>query len=252
MKRRVVADSVDEILVYGPPVTEPRYTLYPNNVGEVLASHTTSTECDCGAKPVPERGTVRTVVPLVAKLMFPLTVPAAAGVNTTATFTLCPASRLKGVVTPALKPVPATLSCVMVMAVPPVLVTLIVWLVVVFSARLPNPTLLGAAASDAGTGVGAGVGAGLIAEVVDPPPPHPLAMSANENRTNESEICRAEIMLFVKGSSSSRMSKCVSVLGLFGGKDGPESFHPRKSGPDKSLTVMSVTTSSLRQLPLKT
>jgi len=126
VKRRVVADTVGEIFVYGPPVTVLRYTLYPDSVGDVLASHPMSTECVSGAKPVPERGTMRTVVPLLMNVRLPLTVPAAEGVNTTGTFTLCPAFRLIGVVMPVLNPVPAILSCVMVMAVPPVLETEIV------------------------------------------------------------------------------------------------------------------------------
>jgi len=64
--------------------------------------------------------------------------------------------------------------------------------------------LLGVAESVAAvTGVGVGVGAGVVGELPDvfdpPPPPQPLAMSANKIRTSESVIAPREILLCAKG-----------------------------------------------------
>lgn len=115
--------------------------------------------------------------------------PAAPGVNTTVAVTLCPAPSVNGVVSPVLKPVPVTVSCVIVAEPVPLLAIVTALLEVVFNAEEPKARLAGVAVSIAlpgvcGTGVAVGVGegAGDVGEppldAVNPPlPPQPINIS---------------------------------------------------------------------------
>ena len=120
------------------------------------------------------------VVPLLTKVRLPFTVPAAPGLNTTGTFTLCAGFKLIGVVMPALNPEPAIVSCVIASATLPVLVIFVVCVVGVFSTWLPKPRLLGVAErlAEDGTGVGLGEGVGPgVPEADFAPPPQPIALT---------------------------------------------------------------------------
>lgn len=135
---------------------------------------------------MPLSGIDRRGTPLPSKEKLPESDPALLGVNTTLAVTLCPAPRVNGVVSPVLKPVPVTVSCVMVAEAVPLLLIVTVFVVVVFSAKEPNARLVGVAVSIAlpgvcGTGVGVGVGEGA-GDVGEPPldalnaplPPQPI------------------------------------------------------------------------------
>ena len=133
---------------------------------------------------MPLRGIFNKEVPLLARERLPESAPAVAGVNTTVAFTLCPAPSVRGVVSPVLKPVPVTVSCVMVAEAVPVLAIFTVCVSVVFSAELPNESVEGVAVMIAlpgvcGTGVGEGDGedgAPFDAERL-PLPPQPVNIS---------------------------------------------------------------------------
>ena len=160
-------------------------------------SHVTSTECASAARPVPERGTESTVVPLLISVRLPFTVPAVAGLNTTGTVTLWPGFRLMGVVMPTVNPGPTILSCVMLTATVPVLVIFTVRVIALFSACVPKPRLLGVAErlGDPATGVGVGLGLGLGVGLGEPlltvflPPPQPIAITAKIIKTRKRPAC---------------------------------------------------------------
>ena len=140
-----------------------------------------STECDKGVRPVPERGTDSTVLPLLTSVRLPLTVPADPGLNTIGTFTLCAGLRSIGVVTPAENPDPAIVSCVIVTTIVPVFVIFTVCVTVVLTACNPKPSVLGVAErlADPGTGVGLAPGVGLgVGELftVLAPLPQPIVL----------------------------------------------------------------------------
>src|SRR5580765_2094046 len=80
---------------------------------------------------------------LLIRTRLPFTVPAAPGLNTTGTFTLCAGFKLIGVVIPVENPEPTMVSCVIATATLPVLVIFVVCVVGVLSTCEPNPRLLG-------------------------------------------------------------------------------------------------------------
>jgi hypothetical protein len=96
---------------------------------------------------------VKRGAPLPNREKLPESDPALLGVNTTLAVTLCPAPSVKGVVSPVLKPVPVTVSCVIVAEAVPLLVIVTACVVVVFNAEEPKVRLAGVAVSMALPGV---------------------------------------------------------------------------------------------------
>ena len=80
--------SDEFIFVYAPPLTVPRYTLYPETV-DVVAVQLSAAECCTGTSPVPDRVTVTgEPVALLTMDTLPLLVPAVLGLYCTVTVTL--------------------------------------------------------------------------------------------------------------------------------------------------------------------
>ena len=102
---------------------------------------------------MPLSGMVKRGAPLANREKLPVSDPGLLGVNTTLAVTLCPAPSVKGVVSPVLKPVPVTVSCVMVAEAVPLLVIVTDCVAVVFTAEEPNARLAGVALSIALPGV---------------------------------------------------------------------------------------------------
>lgn len=95
---------------------------------------------DPGVTPVPESAML--IDGLVASLAIrtlPFTVPAAWGAKETLKPWLCPATSVKGNVSPLmLNPLPLTFACETVIVVPPVLVRVSDWVVLTFTWTLPK------------------------------------------------------------------------------------------------------------------
>jgi hypothetical protein len=134
------------------------------------------------------------VTPLLVNVSDPLTVPAALGVNTIGTVTLCVGFRVIGVVTPTLNPDPVIVSLVMFTEVVPVFVIFTGCVVVVFSACDPNPRLAGVAERLVELGVvGVGVGLGEVGELgelgellaVFALPPQPIMLTSTTVKTRK-------------------------------------------------------------------
>ena len=162
----------------------------------MLAAQVTSTECANAERPVPVRGTESTVLPLLVRVRLPFTVPAAPGLNTTGTLTLCPAFRLMGVVTPTLNPEPAIVSCVIETAALPVFVIFTVRVAAEFRTCDPKPRLLGVAVRVAEEAVVVGMGVGLgEVELAVFLTPQPIALKVKIIRTRKRLICTVGFIL---------------------------------------------------------
>jgi hypothetical protein len=75
--------SDEFIFVYGPPLTVPRYTLYPDTV-DVLPVQVRVAERCTGATPVPDKAMAAgDVVALLVMEMLPFALPATVGLNVT-------------------------------------------------------------------------------------------------------------------------------------------------------------------------
>ena len=166
---------------------------------------------------MPDKGTVSTVLPLLASVRLPFCVPATVGVKATATFRLWPALRVRGVVRPVLNSEPLIVSCVTVSGPVPLLVTFTVCELVVFNARLPNARVVGVAArlpvpGGGWFGVGEGVGLGdEFAEGVPPLdavscpfPPHPAKTSMERIRIRRGLRCLLAVVCLANGCSCFR------------------------------------------------
>jgi hypothetical protein len=100
-------------LVYGPPETCDRYTLYPATPDEVLASHVKTTLAGVVPEPVPVTGmvTVPALAVVVVIATLPVTLPLFFGANCTVRIALCPGPMLVPLPTPlALIPAPLALT----------------------------------------------------------------------------------------------------------------------------------------------
>ena len=102
-----------------------------------------------GRLPVPVKGRLRLgFVASLVKATVPFTVPLADGAKLTEKFTLCPAARLAGTLSPLrLKPDPETTALEMVTLFPPELVSVAVWVCVLPVCTLPKSRLPGTALS---------------------------------------------------------------------------------------------------------
>lgn len=97
----VIRDEL--ILVYGPPLVVPRYTLYPATL-EVLAVQDRVTECWTGATPVPVRVIAAgDPIALLTTVILPFTLPAMVGLNSTVRMRFCNGERVTGALPPVIE-----------------------------------------------------------------------------------------------------------------------------------------------------
>jgi len=146
------------------------------------------------------------VVPLLNRERFPEIVPAATGVNTTGTLTLCAGLRVSGVVMPVVKPLPVMESWVILAAAEPLLVIFTANVAGVFSTSCPKLRLVGVAVrlgvpGAAGVGVGVGDGPGgdpPLDLCVPAPPPQPMAHTRERTKRRKTHEYLLAILVLCK------------------------------------------------------